>query len=217
MLVKKQQLEPDLTTNWFKIGKRVHHGCILSPCLFNLFKDYIMQTSRLDESQTGINTARRNISNLRYADGTTLMAGSKEELKSLLIKVKEGIEKTDLKLNIQKTKIMASRPITSWQIGDNGNSEKLYFLGLQNHCSHEMKRCSLLGRKAMSNLDNMLKNRDTTLTTKVHLVKAMVFPVVTLGGRTAPGKARSGRRFLGTNGATLWLWSCLPKPGAPGP
>ena len=83
MLVKKQQLEPDLTMNWFKIGKRVHHGCILSPCLFNLFKDYIVQTSRLDESQTGINIARRNISNLRYADGTTLMAGSEEELKSL--------------------------------------------------------------------------------------------------------------------------------------
>ena len=83
MLVKKQQLEPDVTTNWFKIGKGVHRGCILSPCLFNLFKDYIMQTSRLDESQTGINIARRNISNLRYAGGTTLTAGSEEELKSL--------------------------------------------------------------------------------------------------------------------------------------
>ena len=97
------------------------------------------------------------------------------------MKVKEESEKAGLKLNIQKTKIMASGPITSWQIGNNGNSEKLYFLGLQNHCSHEMKRCSLLGRKAMSNLDNMLKSRDTSLTTKVRLVKAMVFPVVMYG------------------------------------
>ena len=169
------------TADWFEIGKGVHQGCILSPCLFNLHAEYIMRNAGQAEAQAGIKIAGRNINNLRYADDTTLMAENEEELKSLLMKVKEESEKAGLKLNIQKTKIMASGPITSWQIGNNGNSEKLYFLGLQNHCSHEMKRCSLLGRKAMSNLDNMLKSRDTSLTTKVRLVKAMVFPVVMYG------------------------------------
>ena len=104
------------TTDWFKIGKGVRQGCILSPCLFNLHAEYIMRNARLDETQAGIKIARRNINNLRYADDTTLMAESEEELKSLLMKVKEEREKVDLKLNIQKTKIMASGPITSWQI-----------------------------------------------------------------------------------------------------
>ena len=104
------------TTDWFQIGKRVHQGCILSPCLFNLYAEYIMQNARLDEAQAGIKPAWRNINNLRYADDTTLMAESKEELKSLLMKVKEESEKVGLKLNIQKTKIMVSGPITSWQI-----------------------------------------------------------------------------------------------------
>ena len=137
-----------------------------------------MGNAGLDEVQAGIKIAWRNINNLRYADDTTLTAESKEELKSLLMKVKEESEKAGLKLNIQKTKTMASGPITSWQIDGekNGNSNRLYFLGLQNHwmvdgdCSHEIKRCLLLGRKAMSNLDSLLKSRYVTLLTKVRLV-----------------------------------------------
>uniref|UniRef100_A0AC11DA89 Uncharacterized protein n=8 Tax=Ovis aries TaxID=9940 RepID=A0AC11DA89_SHEEP len=120
------------TTDWFQIGKGVRQGCILSPCLFNFYAEYIIRNSGLEETQAGIKIARRNINNLRYADDTTLMAESDEELKSLLMKVKEESEKVGLKLNIQKTKIMASGPITSW--GNSGNSVRLYFLGLQNHC-----------------------------------------------------------------------------------
>ena len=116
MQVKKQQLEPDMVPTWDQIGKGAHQGCILSPCLFNLYAEYIMRNTALDEAQDGIKIAGRNINNLRYADDTTLVAQSEEELKSLLIKVKEESEKTGLKLSIQKTKIMASGPITSWQI-----------------------------------------------------------------------------------------------------
>ena len=124
------------TTDRFQIGKGVHQGCILSPSLFNLYAEYITRNAGLDEAQAGIKIAGRNINNLRYADDTTLMAESEEEVKSLLMKVKEENEKVDFKLNIQKTKIMASGPITSWQIDgeNNGNSDRLYFLGLQNHC-----------------------------------------------------------------------------------
>ena len=146
-----------------------------------------MRNVGLEEAQAGIKIARRNINNLRYADDTTLMAESKEELKSLLMKVKEESEKVDLKLNIQKTKIMASGPITSWQI-DGETVETLadfIFLGSQitadGDCSHEIKRHLLLGRKVMTNLDSVCKSRDTTLPTKVRLVKAMVFPVVMYG------------------------------------
>ena len=123
-------------TDWFQIGKGIHQGCILSPCLFKLYAEYIMWNAGLDEAQAGIKISRRNINNLRYADDTTLMAESEEELKSFLMKVKEKSEKPGLKLNIQKTKIMASGPITSWQIrqGNNGNSDRLYFGGLQKHC-----------------------------------------------------------------------------------
>ena len=122
------------TTDGFQIRKEVRQGCILSPCLFNLYAKYIMRNARLDESQAGIKIAGRNINNLRYADDTTLMAETVEEIKSLLMKVKEESEKVGLKLNIQKTKIMASCPITSWEIwGNNGNSVRLSFLGLQNH------------------------------------------------------------------------------------
>ena len=121
------------TTDWFQIGKGVHQGCILSACLFNFYAEYIMRKAGLEEAQAGIKIAERNINNLRYADDTTLMAES-EELKSLLMKVKEESEKVGLKLNIQKTKIMASGPITSWQIEKSGNSDRLYFGGLQNHC-----------------------------------------------------------------------------------
>ena len=128
------------TTDWFQIGKGIRQSCILSPCLFNFYAEYIMQNARLVEAQTRIKIARRNINNLRYADDTTLMAESKE-LKSLLMKVKEESEKVGLKLSIQKTKIMASGPITPWQIdgGNSGNSEKLYFLGLYNHCRWQLQ------------------------------------------------------------------------------
>ena len=143
-----------------------------------------MRHIRLDEAQAGIKIAGRNIKNLRYEDDTTLMAESKEKLKSLLMKLKEESEKVDLKLNIQKTKIMASGPITSWQI-DMETVRNFSFLGSQmtadGDCSHEIKRCLLLGRKAMTNLYSILKSRDITLPTKVHLVKAMVFPVVVNG------------------------------------
>ena len=146
-----------------------------------------MQNARLDEVQAGIKITRRNINNLRYAYDTTLMAESQEELKSLLMKVKEESEKVGLKLNIQKTKIMASSPITSWQI-DGVTMEiviDFIFLGSKipadGDCSHEVKRRLLLGRKAMTNLDSILKSRDITLPTKVCLVKAMVFPVAMYG------------------------------------
>ena len=124
------------TTDWFQIGKGVRQGCILLPCLFNLYAEYIMTNAGLEEAQAGIKIARRNINNLRYADDTTLMAESEEELKSLLMKVKDESKRVGLKLNIQKTRIMASGPITSWQIDgkNSGNSVRLYFSGLQNHC-----------------------------------------------------------------------------------
>src|SRR5574340_1267238 len=122
------------TTDWFQIGKGVHQGCILSPCLFNLYAEYIMRNAGLEEAHAGIKIAGRNINNLRYADDTTLMAESENELKSLLMKVKVESEEIGLKLSIQKMKIMASSPITSWQIrGNNGNSDRHYFLGLHNH------------------------------------------------------------------------------------
>ena len=146
-----------------------------------------MRNAGLDEAQAGIKIARRIINNLRYADDTTLMAESEEELKSLLMNVKEQSEKVGLKLNIQKTKIMASGPITSWQI-DGETMEtvaEFILLGSQitedGNCKHEIKRCLLLGRDVMTNLDSILKNRDVTLPTMVHLVKAMVFPVVMYG------------------------------------
>ena len=146
-----------------------------------------MRNVGLDEAQAGINIARRNINNLRYTDDTTLMSKSEQELKSLLMKMKEESEKVGLKLNIQKTKIMASGPITSWQIdGDTMETmTDLIFLGSQitadGDCSHEIKRQLLFGRKAMTNLDSILKSRDVTLLTKVCIVKAMVFPVVMCG------------------------------------
>ena len=169
------------TTDWFQIRKGVHQGCKLSPCLFNLYAEYIMRNAGLDEAQAGIKTAGRNISNLRYADDTTLMAESEEELKSLLMKVKEESEKVGLKLNIQKAKIMASSSITSWQIvGETMEIVTAFISGgskitADGHCSHEIKRHLLLGRKAMTNLDSILKSRDVTLRTKVQVIKAMMF------------------------------------------
>ena len=143
-----------------------------------------MQNTRLDEAQAGIKIARRNINNLRYTDDTTLKAESEEELKSLLMKVKEGGENVGLKLNIQKTKIIASSPITSWEI--DGEPVVDFILRgskitADGDCSHEIKRCLLLGRKVMTNLDTIFKSRDITLPTKVCLVKAMIFPVVMYG------------------------------------
>ena len=149
------------TIDWFQIGKGVRQGCILSPCLFNFYAEYIMRNSGLKEAQAGIKIAGRNINNLRHADDTTLMAES-EEQKSLLMKVKEESEKVGLKLNIQKTKIMSSGPITSWQI-DGKTMETVsgfIFLGSKitadGDCSHEIKRRLLLGRKIMTNLDSIL-------------------------------------------------------------
>ena len=147
------------TTDWFQIGKEVRQGCILSPCLFNLYAEYIMRNAGQEEAQAGIRIARRNINNLRNADDTTLMAESEEELKSLLMKVKEESEKVDLKLNIQKMKIMASGPITSWQIdGETAETVADFILGgskitADSDCSHEIKSL-LLGRKVMTNLDS---------------------------------------------------------------
>ena len=179
------------TTGWFQIGKGVCQGCVLSPCLFNLYAEYIMRNAGLDEAQAGIRIARGDIKNLRYADDTTHMAESEEELKSLLMKVKEQSEKVGIqkfkKLNIQKTKIMASGPITSWKIdGETMKTVRDFILGnskitVDGDCSHEIKRCLLLGRKVMTNLDSIIKSIDITLSTKVHLVKVMVFPVIRYG------------------------------------
>ena len=169
------------------IGKGVCQGCILFPCLFNLHAEYIMRTAGLDEAQAGIKTTRRNINNLRYADGTTIMAEREEELKSLLMKVKEESEKVELKLNIQKIKILASGPIISWQTdGETMETVTDYILlaskiTADGDCSHEIKRRLLLGRKVMTNIDSIFKSRDNTLPTKVRLVQAMVFPVVMYG------------------------------------
>ena len=159
----------------------------MSPCLFNLFTEYIMGHAGLEEAQAGIKIARRNINNLSNKDETPLMAETEEELNSLLRKVKEESEKVDLKLNIQKTKTMAPGPITSCEI-DGETVETVadfIFMGSKitadGDCSHEIKRRLLLGRKVMTNLDSVLKSRDISLPAKVHRVKAMFFPVVVYG------------------------------------
>ena len=154
------------TTDWFQIGKEVHHGCILLSCLFNFYAEYIVRNAGLEEAQPGINIPGKNINNLRYVDDTTLMAERKEELESILMKVKEESEKVGLKLNIQKTKIMASGPITSWEIdGETMETVRDFtFLGSKitavGDCSHETKRCLLHGREVMTNLDSVLKSRE---------------------------------------------------------
>ena len=158
----------------------------MSPGLFNVYAEYIMRNTGLDEAQAGIKIAGRNINNQRYADNTTLMVESQEKLKSLLMNVKKESEKVGLKLNSQKMKIMASGPITSWEIDGETVETVVDYLGVfkitaDGDCSHEIKRCLLLGRKVMANLDSIFKSRDITLPTKVHLVKAMVFPVVMYG------------------------------------
>ena len=175
------------TTDWFQVGKGVQQGCILSPCLFNLHAEYIMRNAGLEGAQSGIKIAGRNINNLTYAVDNTLMAESEEYLKSLLMKVKEESEKAGLKLSIQKTKIMASGPNTSWQIDGEIVETVSEFIFLSSKitadgdCSHEIKRRLLLGREIMTNLDSIVKSRDITLPTRVRLVKSMVFPVVMYG------------------------------------
>ena len=174
-----------------------------------------MRNAGFNESQAGIRIAGRNINNLRYADDTTIMAESKEKLKSLLMKVKEESEKVGLKLNIQKTRIMAFGPITSWQ-KDGETMETvtdIIFLDSKimadGDCSHEIKRCLLLGRKAMTTLDSILKSRDITLPTKVRLVKATVFPVVTYGCESWTIKKSESQRI---DAFELWYWRTLESP-----
>ena len=166
------------TTDWFQIGKGRCQGCLLSPCLFNLYAEYIMQNARLDGAEAGIKVAGRNINNLRYADDTTLMAESKENLKSFLMKVKEESEKGGLKLKIQKTNIMASGPITSWQV-DRETMETVIFLGSKiiadGDCSHEIKRHLLFARKAMTNLDSILKSILKTFAKEVLSIQSYGF------------------------------------------
>ena len=199
------------TTDWFQIGKGVHQGGILSPCLCNLYVEYIMRNAGLEEAQAGFKIAGRNINNLKYADDTTLMVES-EELKSLLMKVKEKSEKVGLKLHIQKTKIMASGPITSWEIdGETVETVADFILGgsqitADGDCSHEIKTRLLLGRKVITNLDSILKSRDITLPTKVRLVKVMVFPVVMYGCESWTIKKAECRRI---DAFELWCWRRL--------
>ena len=184
-----------------------HFFCTLSCCLFNLYEEYIMRNAGLLEAQAGIKIAGRNINNLRYADDTTVMAESEEELKSLLMKVKEESENVGLKLKIQKTKIMASGPITSWEIdGKTAETVSDFILGgskitADGDCSHEIKGRLLLGRKVMTNLDSILKSRDTTLSTKVRLVKAMVFLVVMYGCESWTVKKAECRKI---DASELW-------------
>ena len=207
MQVRKQHRTGHGTTDWFQIEKGVCQGCILSPCLFNLYAEYIKRNTGLEEAQAGIKIAERNINNLRYADDTTLMAES-EELK----KVKEESEKVGLKLHIQKTKIMASSPITSWEIdGETGETVSGFILGgskitSDGDSSHEIKGRLLLGRKAMTKLDVILKCRDITLPTKVHLLKAMVLPVVVYGCESWTIKQAECQR---TDAFELWNWRRL--------
>ena len=171
-----------------------------------------MGNAGLEETQAGIKIVGRNINNLRYADDTTLMAESEEELKSLLMKVKVESEKVGLKLNIQKTKIMASGPISSWEIdGETMETVTDFILGsskipADGDCSHEIKRCLLLGRKVMTNLDSILKSRDITLPTKVHLVKGVVFPVVMYGCESWTIKKAECQRI---DALELWCWRRL--------
>ena len=197
------------TTDGCQRGKGVRQGCMLSPCLFNFYSEYIMRNAGLEEAQAGNKIAKKNINNLRYAYENTLMAESEEELKSLLMKVKEESEKVGLQLNIQKTKIMASSPITSWQIDGDTMEMVTDFLSwgskitADGDCSHKIKRgCSL----DMTNLDSILKSRDITLPKKICLVKAMVFPVVIYGCESWIIKKTELQRI---DDFELWCWRRL--------
>ena len=192
--------------------ERSSQSCVLSPCLFSLYAEYIMRNAGLEKAQAGIKITRRNINNLRYVDDTTFMAGSEEELKSLLMKVKVESAKVGLKLNIQKPSIMTFGSITSCKIDEETVEavSDFIFLGSKitadGDCSHEIKRCLLLGRKVMTNLDSILKSRDIALQTKAHLVKAMVFPVVIYGCERWTVKRAECRR---TDAFELWCWRRL--------
>ena len=188
MQVRKQQLELDMEKQTgSKSGKEYIKAAYCHPAYLTDTQSTIMQNVGLDEAQAGINIARRNINNLRYADDTTLMAESEEEQKGLLMKMKEESEKAGLKLNIKKTKIVASSPITSWQIeGETMEIVTDFILGgskitADGDCSHGIERCLLLGRKAMTKLDSILKSRDITLPTNIYIVKVMLFPEVMYG------------------------------------
>uniref|UniRef100_A0AC11EM38 Uncharacterized protein n=1 Tax=Ovis aries TaxID=9940 RepID=A0AC11EM38_SHEEP len=200
------------TTDWFQIGKGIRQGCILSPCLFNLYAEYIMRNAGLDELQAGIKIAGRNINNPRHEDDTTFMVESEKELKSLLMKVKEESLKAGLKFNTQKMKIVAYSPITLWQIDGETMETVADFISLgskitaHSDCSHEIKRCLLLGRKSVTNLDSILKSRDITLSTNVCLVKAMVFPVVMYGCESWTIKKAEHQRI---DAFEVWCWRRL--------
>ena len=220
MQVKKQQLEPDREKDWFQIGERVCQGSILSPCLFNLHAEYIMWNAGLNEAQAGIKIAGRNINNLRYADDTMLMAESEEELKSLLMKVKEESKKAGLKFSIQKVKIMTSSPITSWQIDEetvktvtlfSWAPKSLQMVTAAMKLLYSVQLSSvlprlLLRRKAMTNLDSILKSTDIILPSKSCLVKAMVFPGVMYGCESWTIKKAEHQRI---DGFELWYWRRL--------
>ena len=203
------------TTGRFQIGKGGRQGCIVSPCLFNLYAEYIMRNAGLEEAQAGIKIARRNINNLRYADDTTLMAESEEEWKSLLMKVKEESKKVGLKLNIQKTKIMESGPITSWET-DGETVETVsdfIFWGSKitadGDCNHEIKRCLLLGRKVMTNLDSIFKSRDITLPTKVRLVRLWFFQGSCMDVRVGLWRKLSTKELMLLNCGVEDSWESL--------
>ena len=212
--VKKQQLEPNMEQQTgSKLGKEHFKAVCLTyltchPVYLNLYAEYIMQNARPDESHPGIKIVGRSINNLRYADDTTLVAESEEELERLLMKEKDESEKTGLKLNIQKPKFIASSPITSWQIdgGKEGTVTDFIFWGSKitadSDCSQEIKRCLLLGRKAMTNLDSTLKSRDITLLAKDHIVKAVVLPVVMYGCESCTTKKAECCRI---DAFELWL------------
>uniref|UniRef100_A0A803TAN8 Reverse transcriptase domain-containing protein n=1 Tax=Anolis carolinensis TaxID=28377 RepID=A0A803TAN8_ANOCA len=197
------------TTDWFNIGKGVRQSCKLLPYLFNLYAEHIMRHAGLEESKAGVKISGRNINNLRYADDTTLMAESEEELRSLITKVKEESAKARLQLNIKKTKIMATRPIDNWQTeGENVEAvTEFIFLGAKitadADCSQEIRRRLLLGRRAMAKLDKILKSRDITLATKVRIVKAMVFPIVTYGCESWTIRKAERKKI---DAFELWCW-----------
>uniref|UniRef100_A0A4W2F1C9 Reverse transcriptase domain-containing protein n=1 Tax=Bos indicus x Bos taurus TaxID=30522 RepID=A0A4W2F1C9_BOBOX len=200
------------TTDWFQIWKGLCQGFILLTRLFNLYAEYLMQNAGLDEAQAAIKISGRNINNLRYVDDITLMSESAEELKSLLMKGKVESENVGLKLKIQKMKNMASGPLTSRQIdGETMETVTDFILGgskisVDSDCSHDIKRCLLFGRKAMTNLDSILKSRDITLLTKVHLVKAMVFPLVMYRCGSWKIKKAECQRI---DAFELWCWRRL--------
>ena len=200
------------TTYWFQIRKGIHQGCILLSCLFNFYAEYIILKAGLDEAQAGIKIAERNISNLRYAHDTTLMAES-EELKSLLVKVKQENEKVAWKPNIQKAMIMASGAITSWQIdGETMDKVTDFFweggskITADGDCSHEIKMRLLLGRKVVTYIESILKSREITLPTKVHVIKSMIFPIVTYGCENWTVRKAESRII---DAFELWCWRRL--------